>query len=249
MLLGVLLALAAGTIVIYVVSNYVGTTTHTVTVVVAARNIPAGTILSASPPATQTASSPYLLTTDAFQTKRVNTDFVPTDAYVYQSDDQVKTDLNDQVVIGPFFAGDILRAHDPRLAKLGTSAPGSLTLLNPAEFPVGSVLFPLPVEKVEGLVPGDHIDILVTYCVSVQANNCSGPLAAEAQTTLQNVYVYAVGTSVIDVVLTHQDALVLKYLVETGKITIVLRNPADSTQVTTTPVTSQYIINKFGFHP
>ena len=243
MLLGVMLALAAGIIVIYVVSTAVGPATHETTVVVAQENLSASTILSNS-----TTDATHTLISTAFATKQVNTDFVPADAYVFQSQSLLNQDLTDKVVVGQFFVGDILRQKDPRLVPLGQGAAGSLTLLNPAELPSGSVIFPLSVDKVTGLVPGDHVDVLASSCI-VPANQTSCPPGNNITvTTLQNVYVYAVGKDVIDVVLTHQQALELKFIAENSKVTLVLRKPGDTSTITTNGVYGQYIIDKY-FHP
>jgi hypothetical protein len=239
MLLGVILALAAGIIVIYVVSTAVGPTTHEMTVVVAQENLPASTILSVS-----TSDANHTLISVAFGTKQVNTDFVPTDAYVFQSLTQLNTDLNDHVVVGQFFAGDILRKNDLRLVPLGQAAPGSLANFNPAELPKGSVIMELTAPGQSGLVSGDHVDLLSSWCpTGTTQSNC--PLVVE---TLQDVYVYFVGKGVVDVVLTHQQALELKFLSENTKLTVVLRKPGDDNTVTTAPVDTQYIINHY-FHP
>lgn len=251
MLLGVLLALAAGTIVIYVVSAAGGSASHTVVVVVAAKDLPASTILSSA-----TTDATHTLISDAFTTKPVNSEFAPANVYVYQNPDRLNADLNDKVIVGQFYAGDILRVDDPRLVKLGEAAVGSLTNRNPAELPKGSVIFPLQADRLDGFVPGDHIDILVTACIVTLSNTggssstaCNG-VTDLTQTTLQNLYVYAVGKDVLDVVLTHQQALELKFLVEHSKVTVVLRKSGDSDPDNTTAVNGQYIINHFNFgHP
>ncbi len=248
MLLGVLLALAAGTIVIYVVSAAVGPQSHTITVVVANKDLPASTILSAS-----VSDDRHTLVTDAFATKSVNSDFVPDGAYVYTDMTHLTTALNDQVVVGQFYKGDILRQNDPRLVAVGNAAVGSLTLRNPAQLPKGDVLYPLKVDNLQdlGIVAGDHIDILVTYCVvgSVASGNVSGCPNAnnETQTTMQNTYVYAVQQSTLYVVVSHQDALTLKLISETGKWIIVLRAAGDSDPANTTPVGGSYIFSHFKF--
>ncbi len=245
MLLGVLLALAAGIIVIYVVSTAVGPATHTTTVVVAQENLSASTILSSS-----TTDTTHTLISTAFAMKQVNADFLQNipDAYVFQSQDQLNQDLTDKVVVGQFFAGDILRKNDPRLVPLGQAAQGSLTNLNPAELPKGSVIFPLSVDKVTGLVPGDHIDILASACLIPAGQTSCPPANNQTVTTLQDVYVYAVGKDVVDVVLTHQQALELKFLSENTKLLLVLRKPGDTAPAGTGVVDSQYIINHY-FHP
>lgn len=250
MLLGVLLALAAGIIVIYVVSSAVGPSSHLTTVVVANETLNPGTELVSS----GSSNSQGVPVSTAFTTTQVNAGFVPADAYPFTTMTQLNIDLADQVVVGQFFKGDILRKPDARLVSAGSAAQGSLTLRNPGQLPAGSVIFPLPVDKVEGLVPGDHIDILVTVCIvdinpqtgQQSGGGCSGT-SDVTQTTLQNVYVYAVGTDVVDMVLTHQQALDLKFLAEHGKITIALRKPGDDAPDATSPVTGPYILNQFKF--
>jgi Flp pilus assembly protein CpaB len=244
MLLGVLLALAAGTIVIYVVSAAVGPTTHTQTVVVATKQLAAGTILSAT-----ASDATHTLITDAFGTKPVNTDFVPDGAYVYTDQSHLTIALNDMVLVGNFYPGDILRQNDARLAPEGTAATGSLTLKNPGQLPKGSVLYPLKVDGLQGLgiVPGDHVDLIVTYCVveTVGASNCPA-LNNESQTTMQNLYVYTITSGIMYVVVTHQDANVLEYLSGT-RITVVLRAPGDTDTAATNPITGSYIFQHFHF--
>src|SRR5215469_11424122 len=162
MLLGVLLALAAGTIVIFIVSQATTSSTQVVTVVVAKTDLPAGTILSvtASDPTTS-----HMLITDAFTTKQVAADFVPENAFAYTTGDALNLELNNKVIVGTFYGGEILRHPDPRLVVLGTGAAGSLTNINPAQLTSGSVLTVLTLDASVGgrplAVAGDSIDILV----------------------------------------------------------------------------------------
>jgi Flp pilus assembly protein CpaB len=249
MLLGVLLALGAAVIVIYVVSSAVGPSSNLTTVVVAAEDLTPGSELVSS---TSNNAQGIPIST-AFTTTKVNAGFVPADAYTFTTTTQLDIDLADQVVVGQFFKGDILRKPDSRLVSAGSAATGSLTLRNPGQLPAGSVIFPLPVDKVSGLVPGDHVDILVTVCVvnidpnsGQQTGSCNG-ISDITQTTLQNVYVYAVGSDVVDLVLTHQQALDLKFLAEHGKISIALRKPGDDAPDATSPVTGPYILGQFKF--
>jgi Flp pilus assembly protein CpaB len=250
MLLGVILALAAGIMVIYVVTTAGGPVSHETTVVVAAKDITTSTVLSAS-----AGDTSHTLISEAFTTKQVNSDFVPQGAYNFISTSQLNIDLNDEIVTGQFYAGDILRAADPRLAKLGSVAPNSLTFRNPSQFPKGSVLFPLTVENLEnlGLVAGDRVDVLVTYCIvnNVASGNVSSCPGAnnQAQTTLENVYVYAVNKGILYVVLTHQDALTMKLISESGKVTLALRKPGDTDPANTTPATGGYIFSHFHYNP
>jgi Flp pilus assembly protein CpaB len=244
MLLGVLLALFAGIIVVYVVSTAVGPPTHTETVVVANKNLTSSTILSAG-----TSDSSHTLVSDAFVTKQMNSDVVPQDAYVFQSPSQLSIDLTDKVVVGQFFAGDVLRKADPRLVPVGLAGNSlSLAFRNPNELPAGSVIYPLTVDSSLGLVPGDHVDVLITVAPAALGIQNSGVTGDASQTTLQNVYVYAVDKGVVDVVLKHQEALVMKYLTEHAHVTLVLRKPGDSAADNTSAVTSATIIQQY-FHP
>lgn len=249
MLLGVLLALAAGAIVIYVVSTAVGASSQTTMVVVATKDLPAGSILTVQE--TDPAKS-YLKITDAFVTKTVTADFVPQNALPYVSPEDLNIKLNNQVIVGAFYAGDILRQSDPRLVQLGTGAAGSLTNINPAQLPKGDVLAQFEVKAGKGNAggapiahPGDYVDILAFLCVQVQG---SDKQLCQTQETLQNVYIYTViGDSVI-VVLTHQDALALQYLdQEAGSLEIVVRKPGDTGNVTTAAVTGSWIVDQFHF--
>ena len=248
MLLGVLLALAAGTIVIYVVSQATGTGAHTVTVVVAAQDLPAGKVLSAT-----ASDDSHVQISTAFVTKQVNADFVPQGAYTFTDETQLTSDLLDKVVVAQFYQGDILHANDARLAKIGSVATGSLTLRNPGALPAGDVLYPLKVGDIGslGLVPADRIDILVTYCI-VNGNTGGSQSCPstndETQATLQNVYVYAVTPSGVFVVLTRQDALTMKLITDSGgNIAVVIRAPGDTTTGGTFPATGSYIYSHFHF--
>ena len=244
MLLGVLLALAAGTIVIYIVSQATGSPNSTVQVVVSAKSIPAGTeLLSAAGTGGNSANT--MLISDAFVTKNVNSDFAPADAFVFTSQEDLNVKLNDHVVISDIFTGEILRTNDPRVVELGSAPIGSLTLFNPEKLPSGDVLWPIPL-AVSGdvLKPGDIIDLLVTEC---NLPGSQDPHGCETQTTLQNVYVYYHATNALIVVVTPQQALQLKYLQETGKMDYAIRKPGDTNTITTSPVDGTSIAQNFHY--
>ncbi len=242
MLLGVLLALAAGTIVIFIVSQATSTTTQVVTVVVAKQDLPAGTILSVD-----TSDKNHTLITDAFVPKQVSADFVPANAFTYTTQDALNLELNNKVVVGSFYGGEILRHPDPRLVNLGQGAVGSFTNLNPAQLPAGSVLMEVPLNGagVPLAVPGDYVDFIFSECFTSGGNG--GTQGCESQTTLQNVYVYTTSGSNLIVVLTHQQVLLLQYLQSTGKGEIVLRKPGDNAPAGTSPVSAQDIVKAFGY--
>lgn len=249
MLLGVLLALAAGTIVIYIVSQATTTGGQTVTVVMAKQNITSQTILTVGP---TDPTSHHLSIADAFVAKQVSADFAPADYLPFTTQDQLNIKLNNEVVIGTYYAGDILRTDDfsNRLAALGTGAPGSLGNVNPAQLPQGSVLITINAQ-VNGNTgkplaePGDHVDILLVACNL--GSDAKDPGGCEAQTTLKDIYVYSVTPSELIVVVTHQQALELVYIEHIGTPEIVIRKPGDDGPISTNPVDNGYIIAHFGF--
>lgn len=238
-LLGILLALAAGTIVIYVVSNYTVAPQQLVTVVVAKADIHAGTVLTAG-----ASDATHTAIVDAFITKRVNTDFAPTNAYTFTSQEALNSTLNNQVVVATIYAGEILRQADPRLTSIGNAASGSLNMIDPRQLAAGSVIMQIQLSGKPAVVPGDHVDVLVTECDLPGAKD---PSHCETQTTLQDIYVYAVREDFVFVVLKHQDALTLKYLAETGKVDLAIRQPDDSTIAATDTVNPSYIVGNFGY--
>src|SRR5579859_2936477 len=250
MLLGVLLALAAGTIVIYIVSQATTTASQMVTVVVAKQNITSGMILTVGP---TDPTKNFLSIADAFVAKQVSTDFAPADYQPFTTQDQLNIKLNNEVVVGSYYAGDILRTNDftTRLVALGTGAPGSLTNVNPAQLGEGNVLVAVQLNGAPGSTngksfaqPGDHVDFIVVDC-NVAGNNQGGD--CEAQTTLKNMYVYAIYGNAIVVVASNQQAVELVYTQHSLSLEIVLRKPGDNTTVSTVPVSNASIVKEYGF--
>jgi len=189
-----------------------------------------------------------MLISDAFAEESVPTTVAPANAMPYTSQADLNVALNNQVVVGSFYQGEILRSSDPRLVLLGMSSPNSLTNLNPAQLPAGSVLTQLVVNTSGGgkppAVAGDIIDVLVTEC---NLPGSKDPGSCETQTTLQSVYVYAVNGNALVLVMTHQDALALKYLNETGKAEVVIRKPGDTQPITTQAVDGAYVVKDFNY--
>jgi Flp pilus assembly protein CpaB len=242
MLLGVLLALAAGTIVIFVVSTVVPPTGSSVTVIVAATDLPTGTILSVT-----AGDARHTLITTAFKEQQMPQDAAPKNALTFTSQNDLNVLLNNKIIVGTFYQGEVLRQNDPRLVDIGQASPGSLTLLHPDQLPPGSVLIQFPLPDSGGtpaLVSGDHIDLLVTECSLPGTKSQSG---CETQTTIENIYVYAVAGNSAWLVLTHQDALNLKFLKETGKTDIVIRKPGDNQKAGTISVDASTIVSQFHF--
>lgn len=238
-LLGVLLALAAGTIVMFVISHYTGASGSQETVVVAAKTIPTGTVLSSG-----ASDATHMAISDAFTTKSVNTDDAPADAYVFTTQEDLNTLLNNQVVVSNIYTGEFLRKPDPRMVGIGNAAAGSMNLIDPSQIPPGSIITGFQLADKPFVVPGDHVDIIVTECNMAGSRDPGG---CETQTTLQNVYIYTVRDNFVFIVLTHQQALQLKYLTETGKANLVLRKQGDSSPANTQPVDTSTIVKSFGF--
>lgn len=243
MLLGVLLALAAGTIVIFVVSTVVPSNGSTVSVVVAVKDLPTGQTLSVT-----TNDASHILIANAFVEQNMPQDIAPKNALTFTSQSDLNILLNDKLLVGTFYQGEVLRQNDPRLVPAGQAAPGSLTLQHPDQLHDGDVLIQFPLPDSGGgrpaIVPGDRIDLLVTECNLVGTKSQSG---CETQTTLENIYVYAVTGNSAWLVLTHEKALQLKFLKETGKTDIAIRKPTDANSASTSSVDASTIVSQFHF--
>ncbi len=240
---GVIFALIVGIFILYYTENLGKTTTNIsmAQVITATTNLSVGSVLS-----TSQSAPPYILISSAVHVTSIPQSSLPPNALIYTSQQQLNDALNNMVVQNTILTGSILRQNDPRLSHSGGPA-SSLANKDPSDLPAGDVLVVLPLTSSSmqiGAVPGDHIDILATACVgSSGSGSCQ-----VAQTTLQNVFVYAVPDSqTLIVALSHQDALNLKMLIETTKISIALRKPDDTEHISTTPVSPQTIYNLFGF--
>ena len=246
MLLGVLLALAAGTIVIYIVSQATGQgTAQMVTVVVAKETIPEGTVLTVSAP-----DAAHTLITDAFDVKQVPASLVPPNAFPYVSTDDLNVKLTDEVVVGQFYQGDILQQNDPRLVKQGTGAVGSLVNINPGRIPAGDVLFGIDVSGQSGGKPaataGDYVDIIAIVC---NLPGSADPQGCESQTTAQNLYVYTVSGNTIVTVVTRTQAQELLLLTKqtSTQYEIAIRDPKDQDTHSQSPVDNATLVKDFHF--
>lgn len=244
-LLGVLLALAAGAIVIFVVSTYGGSPlSSTEMVVVATQDLTPGAVLSSTQNGQAAGSTTvYISINSAFVAKAVNTDFAPKDAYVFKSQADLNTLLNGEVVSSSFYAGEILRANDPRLTPAGAGAPGSLTTANPGKLTNGHVLEQVNLPGKAAVVPGDYVNVIATFCnIPGKQGKC------ETQTTLTNVYVYAVQGNTVFLVLSNQDAVNTLYLTTSAtNYQLVIRKPGDTTQPATTPADNGSISQNFNY--
>ncbi len=245
-ILGIVLALITAVLVLFLTTGGGGGGSgQTVTVVVAAQNLTAGTVLSSNQ-----SGGNYALVSDAFHVEHLPAADVPADAFPYAGTAALASALNNQIITAPFMAGDILRRNDSRMTALGTGPANSITNHNPDALPAGDVLVALHVGDSPGMQigaqEGDHVDILATECVNSPSThgNCQ-----VAQTTLQNLTIYMVNGGLLYVAVSHQDALVLKLLVETAKLDLVLRKPGDTGNANTQPIDTAWIITHFGFTP
>ena len=255
MLLGLVLALAAAGLVLYVTQSVQGVFTQTVSVVVAAQNLTSGTILTLD-----NSKAPSMRIQDAFAVKQIDKKLAPDDAYTFTNQDALNTKLNNQVVKEDFLKNDILRNSDPRLAAIGTTSGTSLTNINPPALKDGQVLYVMSADNTGiGVQPGDTINIIASGSiqqVDAKGNPVGAPIFV-TQTTLTKVPVYAVDVPAkgkIIVVVSNQDAVYLAGLEHSGLIlTIVIRKPGDTTDPgaggtdPTAPVQDGSIITHFGF--
>ena len=249
-ILGIVLALITGALVLYLITNTsnTGSTASgaTITVVTAAQKLDVGMVLSPDQ-----SGGNFARIKDMFHVEHIPASAVPADAFPFTTEADLEQALKNQIITTPFFAGDILRKLDGRMALLGVGPLHSLANHNPAALPSGDVLVTLHTDQSSGMQigaqEGDHIDMLATECVNAGASTHGG--CQVVQTTLQDLEVYMVNGPTILVAVTHQNALVIKLLVETAKIDFVLRKPGDDATVDTTAVDPAWIIAHFGFTP
>ncbi len=245
-LLGVVLALLAGVLVLYVVNHYTSVGLATEQVVVAQTMISEGTIIDMSQ-----SDTTHMTISQAFTVTTVNVGALVDNpsVYHYTSQDALNAYLNERVVVQNIYPGDFLRQPDLRIVPIGSTTPGSLTLFNQTKA-AGMLIAQIQVSGAPPVVPGDTVDILVTECdISNGAPTPTIIPGCTTQVTLTDVFVYAVQGSSVYVVLSLHDALDLKYLLETGKVSLVLRGPGvtDPARGTTPPVNGGSIIKEFGF--
>jgi pilus assembly protein CpaB len=128
-------------------------------------------------------------------------------------------------------------------------------------------------ESTGAVQAGDHVDIMITLPVSgtidlpsngAPAQGRPGDRSIVSQATLQNVTVYNTGlwtpqagaaaaaaaqpVKVITFIVDHQEALILKYIKDSGgTIDLVIRSAKDTNPVATDPVSLDYLVDLFRF--
>jgi pilus assembly protein CpaB len=218
----------------------------TVKVVVAAQNIPDRTILQAS-----------MLTL-----KDWPQDLTPTGAVNKTQD-----------LVGKVTAGILVTGEPVLLSKVSIDqqAIGLAPILPPGL--VAMVLAMSPVNAVGGAIrTGDAVDVLVSteYSIYNADGDESKPMQATFY-TIQDVPILAIGGQtgsadtgggnplagggagavadsgaiMVTILVTPQDALLLKYAREKGSIDLVLRSPQFHEQVVTDPVYLEYVVRRF----
>jgi pilus assembly protein CpaB len=263
-LTGLAAAVAAGIVVYLLATNLQASTNSSQTnrgqqsgsatavptrvVIVAARDIAANTVVSTSH--LMTASYPLTL--------------IPEDAIVNQSE------VLNTTTTTPVFSGQILLRRQFLAAQGRTGASVNI--------PPGKVLVAFPstdmLNATGAVQSGDHVDIMLSIPISGTARLDSGADTGTqlqpgkpslvTQGTLQNIEVYTVGQwlppgqtanaeaartlKIITFVVDHQEALILKFVKDSGgTIDLAVRSAADDKQVQTDPVTLDYLVDLYGF--
>jgi len=236
-----------------------------------------GTPLAAAPTATPFPSQIVVLAardlplhTVIAPTDVVTRDFpvglVPADAF------NSPTQVLSQTATTQVFAGEVLLRRQFVAAGGNATASASLPagkVLVP--FPADDML-----NATGAVQPGDYVDILVSLPVSgtttLPSNNTAPQDAAGSrplvtQATMQNIEVYSTGlwqqrqtgtlpgaagnsqgVKVVTFIVDHQEALILKYIKDSGgTIDLVVRSNKDKDNVATDPVSLEYLVDLYHF--
>lgn len=171
----------------------------------------------------------------------------------------------------PIFGGQTLLSR-----QFGSAPPGQPTAPESTAIPKGKVLMAFPatgmLESTGAVQKGDQVDIMITLPVSgtvdLQSNGAPaqgrpGDRSVVSQATLQNITVYSTGlwtpqggaataaeqpVKVLTFIVDHQEALILKYIKDSGgTIDLVIRSAQDTNQVPTDAVSLDYLVDLFRF--
>ncbi len=248
MLAGVVFALVAGLLVYRVLSSAAETrasapVTETRPVVIALEDLPLRTVVEE----------------DMIAVREMPIEFIPEDA---------AQDVKD--VLGKMVMTDINKGEVILLNRL--ASPTNVTRNIALTIPEEHVVIALPAQdllnRVGMLKPGDRVDILFSLYFGDQSPDQTITLNVLQDVTIQAIVVPPVlaaaeqatngdnqpdqQTSVLDsailVAVTPQDALLLKYLLDSGgTLDYVLRPPDDTSAPFVEPVDIQYIEDRFEF--
>ena len=247
LILGVLLAVIAFALAFSVLSKASGSSASPATVQPTPIPAPALIVNSDLPPLTQITD---LKTAQQYFHEQPVTGAAPAD-YVQGFDG-----LHSLIVQGPRHLAIALPKGQTLLTTdlITNSAPGAVdysSLLNKGE--VAETIAVQPVAAGNGNIQvSDHVDLLVTYNkLPLQGSaprlpgidrSTSPANTSETQTTLQNLRVLNVAGTNYTLAVTHQDALVLKWVKDTnGTVDLVVRAGDDSGSYRTTAILPTYL--------
>ncbi len=237
MLLGVVLALLAGVVVIYIVSNATTPQTGRVQLVVVNQDVPQGTVMT-----------PAEIAKD-FTVKGYPPALVPMGAFPYSTQDNLNTALNQLVTATNLYPGDVLLTADKRFVPMSSFVKNDITSASTTTIPDGSVLYPFsyddPTTGSQAFVSaGDHVDLIVTECN--KDYTVTGVCAAA--TTLQDIDVFATVNSGLVLIVNRTQAQELELFQTSAQVMeIVVRKPGDNSIVTQQAVTPAMISTQWGF--
>lgn len=234
---GLLLAVLAGAIALFVLQRAVSTVTAPVEepkaeVVVASRDIPLHTVLAAG---------------DVFL-RKVPRDMVPEGALV-----------DPQKAIGNLTTEDIARGEiilERRLLKPDYVGPKAALAMDPKQVIIAFPTLDL-LSSAEIVRPGDHVDLMFSFDFS--KSSPGAPAGQRTLTVLQDIRVAAVvrdskggqagGAGPLQALLLavdEQDALVIKYFRDAGAIQdLALRSPAAEGAFDVVPVDGDYLLQRY----
>jgi pilus assembly protein CpaB len=215
-------------------------------IVVAAQDIPAATVIL----------------TDMLTLKEYPTGLVPVDAYTQTAS-----------IVGSTTTTRVIHDDPVRRAQF---LPASGRVGSSLIVPEGKVLAAFPstdiLNSTGAVQPGDHVDILITMPISgtarldagagTESQVQGGARGIVSQATLQNVEVYSTGEwtppeatadkarslKIITFLVDHQEALILKFVKDSGGvIDLVVRSLKETQPVTTDPVNLDYLVDLYKF--
>jgi pilus assembly protein CpaB len=254
MLAGLVAAAIAGLLVFYLSSSAAGP--PTVVAAPTATPVPMQAVILAAHdiPARRSITASDVLT------RSYPVDLVPADSFANLGA------VLSQTSVLPVLAGEILVKRQFATADGRNGVSASL--------PAGKVLAAFPatdmLNATGAVQAGDHVDILITLPVSgtttlggdPATQDPGGQKALVTQATMQNVEVYSTGywspttqpgasgdgVKVITFVVDRQEALILKYIKDSGgSIDLVVRSLADAASAPTDPVSLDYLVELYHF--
>jgi pilus assembly protein CpaB len=255
MIIGVLAAVAAGLMVYYVSSVATAQANRPVEVAPTATPIPVQQVVLAA----RDIPARTLITAADVVTREYPVALVPGDAFTDVAD------VVSQTAMALVFAGEILMER--QFVEAGGHTGASSIL------PEGKVLVAFPATDMlnaTGAVrEGDRVDILISLPISgtatlsdgAPAQQSGGEKALVTQATMQNIEVYSTGIwspdgattsgeglKVITFIVDRQEALILKYIKDSGgTIDLVVRSVAEEQAETTDPVSLDYLVDLYRF--